>query len=187
MVPWRFYLLIFLLGLTVIITLWLQSIREQTLYSASTTNARVPDQILQGVTLIATDPSGKLQYRVEAGTMTHFSDDGSTELDAPRIRFYSEGAPPLEIESDHAWASRSRDKILLRGKVRIAQPKSPTTRPYTVLTKDVHVLPNERTASTDQKVVAFTTNARIQGLGGEIDLIDGTVTIRTQVRGMYEP
>jgi len=119
--------------------------------------------------------------------MAHFSDDGSTELDAPRIRFYGENESPLQIKSDRAWASKSRDTILLQGKVQIAQPKSQTTRSYTIMTEDVHVQPNERVASTDHRVVAITDNARIQGLGGDIDLIDGTVTIRTQVRGTYDP
>ena len=187
MVSWRFYLLVGLLGLTIAVTLWLHSIREQALYTAPATNVRVPDQILEGITLSATDPTGKLQYRVEAVSMAHFSDDGSTELDAPRIRFYGENESPLQIKSDRAWASKSRDTILLQGKVQIAQPKSQTTRSYTIMTEDVHVQPNERVASTDHRVVAITDNARIQGLGGDIDLIDGTVTIRTQVRGTYDP
>ena len=187
MMSWRFYTLVGLLGLTIAVTLWLHSLREHALYELPRTNKRVPDQILEGITLSSTDSTGKLRYRIKAVAMAYFNDDGSTELDAPWILFYSEDESPLQIRSERAWASESRDTILLQGKVHIVQPKSQTRMAYTIKTEDVHVLPNERVASTDQRLVAITDNARIQGVGGEIDLTAGTVTIRTQVRGTYEP
>lgn len=183
----RFFLLIALAALALAFTLWLLELREGGIGLDPQAGLRVPDYTLEGITLTATDETGRVQYRIDASALAHYSDDNSTEFENPVIQFFRGNEPPYQVTSARAWVAGARDEIRLLGEVDIIQPQTKTRKAYTVKTRDVRVFPQQKSASTEQPLVAVAEHYLIQGEGGEIDLLTGDVRIYRRARGVYEP
>jgi lipopolysaccharide export system protein LptC len=148
---------------------------------------RFPDYTLEGVTLTSLDNTGKARYRIDSPKMAHFVDDGSTELESPVLLIFRDNAPPVEVQSERAWIAPNSSEVLLIGEVIIVRPKNDVRMAYTIVTRDLHVFPDQEAATTEQSVLAFNDTYQITGLGGSINFATGALKIRHLARGVYVP
>jgi lipopolysaccharide export system protein LptC len=148
---------------------------------------RLPDYTLESVTLTSLNNMGKARYRIDSPEMAHFVDDGSTELESPVLQIFRDNAPPVEVQSERAWIASNSSEILLIGEVIIVRQENDVRLAYTIVTRDLHVFPDQETATTEQSVLAFNDTYQITGLGGSINFTTGTLKIHHLARGVYVP
>jgi lipopolysaccharide export system protein LptC len=148
---------------------------------------RLPDYTLEKVTLTSLNNTGKARYRIDSPEMAHFVDDGSTELKSPVLLIFRDNAPPVEVQSERAWIAPNSSEILLIGEVTIVRPENDVRLAYTIVTRDLHVFPDQETATTEQSVLAFNDTYQITGLGGNINFTTGMLKIHHLARGVYVP
>ena len=170
----------------IVIFYWATRLHKQTTFGTED-EARIPDHTLEQVMLTSLDQSGVPEYQIEAPQMAHFSDDDSIEFDSPVMLVFRRSAPPLRIESEHAWISSDNKEIFLRGKVTIILQELETQACATIKTRDLRVFPQQETAITSQSILAFNTQHQIQGIGGFINYFNGRIKIFREVRGLYDP
>ena len=176
-----------LAALTIIFSAWLLHFSTELVSTIHQRDSRVPEYTLTNIVLTATEPSGAPQYRIKAMSMAHFSDDNTSELEQPHFWFYRDAERPLKAKSERAWISGAGDEILLLGKVDIVQPKTQMHRPFTVETRDLRVFPDKRVGITASPIKADSGRYHLQGVGGDINLLDGSVRIHSEVSSVYEP
>jgi lipopolysaccharide export system protein LptC len=183
----KFTALIVVVALSAGLAIWMKDLHTVAVFKLKERIAHIPQYTLEDITLTTMDTQGQPQYRIRSPQMVHYTDDETTEFDAPVLWVYRPAEPPMEVRSRHAWVSPSRDKIVLQGTVTLVQPQTENRRGFTVHTREVSVFPAPKTATTTQDVTVYGEGFYIEGMGGKIDMQAKTVRLDAQVRGVYEP
>ncbi len=179
--------LILVVALSGALALWMKGLHKVAVFRLKGQLTHIPQYTLEDITLTTMDTQGRPQYRIRSPRMVRYTDDESSEFDAPVLWVYRPAEPPMEVRSRQAWVSPSRDKIVLRGEVTLIQPKTTTHRGFTVHSAEVSVLPGPRTATTEQEVTVYGEGFYMEGVGGSVDMLARTVRLDARVRGVYEP
>lgn len=132
-------------------------------------------------------PEGVPKYRIDARTMTRYSNNKRTEFVEPVLWFFRPGEPALEVKADKAWMSRDREQVQLLGNVVVVQPETPARRAYTIETESALVYPAKEFATTDQPLTVHGEDFFIESVGGDVDLRSEHIRFHSQVNGVYEP
>jgi len=114
--------------------------------------AHTPDYWGEGIRALTLDAHGRPHQRLQATASRHFPDDGSTELERPRLLIYRPERPPWHIQAERGWVSQDGGLMLLRGQVRIDRAAAPGVRPVHLVTHDLSVRPRDEYAETDAPV-----------------------------------
>jgi lipopolysaccharide export system protein LptC len=168
-------------------TWWLAQWSEPEERGSGTAPGHVPDYYVVDLRGRTMDESGRLSRSLRADRLTHFMDDQSTEIEAPRLTLYREGEPPWQIESERGWISPDGSVALLQGATRITRDAAPGIRPVTVVTSNLLVRPKDEYAETSEAVQITSSNSRAQSLGMQAWLgKPSRIKLLSQVRGHYE-
>jgi lipopolysaccharide export system protein LptC len=179
--------LILVVALSGALAMWMKGLHKVAVFKLKERIAHIPQYTLEDITLTTMDTQGQPQYRIRSPRMVHYTDDETSEFEAPVLWVYRPDEPPMEVRSRQAWVSPSRDRIVLQGKVTLVQPQTQNRRGFTVHTREVSVFPGPKTATTEQDVTVYGEGFYMQGVGGKIDMQARTVRLDAQVRGVYEP
>lgn len=166
--------------------LWLYNLHDEEKLN-SEPESRTPDYTYEGILLTSINPKGKMTYRIKAPKMAHYGDDNSIKIESPDMLFYRDDAPPIKVRSEYAWLLSGGEEIMLLGAVSIVRSEIEPTTTLTIETRNLRLLPEKKSADTDEAVLAYNEVYRIQGLGGSINLGSGYFKIHEQARGVYEP
>ncbi len=100
-----------------------------------------PDYIIEKFTSLSLRPDGQRRYALSAAKLTHYADDGSSELDQPYLIQYGEGAP-VNTRADHGWMPRDNSHILMTGHVRVARGHDPKSAGAEVTAQSMNIVLN---------------------------------------------
>ncbi len=134
------------------------------------------------------DERGRPKYRLYGDALRGLARGKRSELTAPRLEIYAEGAPPWFLLAERAWIEEEDRTILLEGKVRIwkgAEEKGNAT--VCLETEDVRLYPDERRARTRRPVRAYRPGAALAARGMRADLAQGRLELLGEVRGTLAP
>ena len=85
-----------------------------------------PDYSIEKFTMITMNEQGQKRYSLAARQLTHYADDGSSDLDHPYLIQYREGsAAPMHTRADKGWIPKDRNQILMTGNVLAARGRDP--------------------------------------------------------------
>ncbi len=146
------------------------------------------DYYVAHFTLMGSDASGRWSYRLQAERMLHFPATEHWEFEAPQVEFFSaEGANWYGVaERGRAWDEG--EHVLLLGEVNLWRPASEQNPALWLDTSEVHLLPAQNQAHTDQAaLLRQDTGSYIQGVGARIWLDQERVELQSRVRARYEP
>ena len=144
-----------------------------------------PAWYFEDASLVATDDSGRLVYRIEAPHITHDPADDSAVLDRPRLHWLQGDGPPLRIAASAGRADAAARRVRLTGGVTIVDESTGTRIEFRA--PDLLVDGLERTASTESEVLVFAAQGEIRGVGLVADMNRGIIRIESGVRGRYVP
>lgn len=113
---------------------------------------RRPDYVVEQIKATEMGADGQVHRQLEAETLRHYPDDGSSELDKPSLTIYTEEGPPWQATADTGWVSQDGRELRLRGNVAIDRPADATNPPVRIETEALLVHPREEYAETDLPV-----------------------------------
>lgn len=113
---------------------------------------------------------GKLKSELAAKNILHYSDDGTTHIDNPKLTLYNSdpATPPWVIKSEKGILSADGENLLLAGKVFIERTKAEGVRQMIIRTTNLRVNPKISYAETAEWAELLSPPHRIEGKGMQI-------------------
>lgn len=145
------------------------------------------DYSMESFTVTEMNAAGQPRYRLQASSMEHFPDDGSTHLIKPQLLFYSSERVPWTLMADEGTVTRDNEKIFLSGDVLIDRAAAPARDPLRVVTRDVTVRPRDDYAETAQPVTLTDPVSTTRATGMRMHVREERVQLLSQVQGTYAP
>lgn len=130
---------------------WLQQDGEP-LSPDQSVQERRPDYTVNNFTATTMDETGRPYRRLVAIELRHYPDDGSNELEGPRLTLFGESGPPWLVRSERAWISEDNNLIRLQGEVFIDREAGVETRPVHMVTSELILKRDQDYAETDRPV-----------------------------------
>lgn len=147
----------------------------------------LPDFYVERFTTTTMDEQGRPKRRLEAQTMAHFPDSGTTELQQPYLVLYDPGEPPWHVRSERGWVSPDRSVMLLLGKVNIWRNTHDGETNLQIETEDLRVFPEDQIGETEHPVVISTPRSRTRSVGMRAYMEQGRLELLSRVRTLVEP
>ncbi|WP_341676165.1 LPS export ABC transporter periplasmic protein LptC [Niveibacterium sp. SC-1] len=144
-----------------------------------------PDMIAEGAVQERFDSTGKRQYILKTSRFEHFPDDDSTRAEHPDLAHFGRNEP-LYLTAQKSQIRHGGKEVLLVGDVRGRREAGADTPAATFATEELTVLPDEERAYTDLAVHMTRGNSVLDGVGMELDQVEGTAVI-DQVRATLQP
>jgi lipopolysaccharide export system protein LptC len=123
------------------------------------------DYRVQGFEVVRMTPDGQPAHRLRAATLWQFADDGTSELEQPRLTVFQADEPPWEVASKQAWMSADGSLALLTGDVLIERDGDERTPPTRLETSELRIQPRDDYAETDKPVRLETDRDWLEAVG----------------------
>ncbi|ROR29761.1 LPS export ABC transporter periplasmic protein LptC [Inmirania thermothiophila] len=146
--------------------------------------AHVADWWVSEGEAVGFDEAGAPRRRLRARRMVHYRDDGTTELDAPRVALVDAAGTRWRAEAERGRLSADRQRLRLEGAARLERLAPPAR----LDTRDLLLELDRERAATDAEVDFAAPGRRIRGRGLRAELAGaGRITLLAEVRGRHEP
>jgi lipopolysaccharide export system protein LptC len=175
-----------LLAALAALTTWLDFEVRSSMTEAASRDRHDPDTILHNFSARQTGKTGAVELTLQAKTLRHYMDDGSNEMDAPRVEHRDAKGNTLSVRSDRGRTSGDRKTMEFDGRVTLRQGGA-VKSPATLETSYIKVLPDKRFASTDRPVRISSPGTLITGHGLDFDMNARTLKLRSRVKVTYQP
>jgi len=145
-----------------------------------------PDFIADDFNITKMNTAGKPEYVLFASHLTHYPDDDSTDIVAPRLVQHQDKASPISIRSDRGVISSRGEEAKLYGNVVVVRAATKGQGEMRMQTEYLDVFPDRDFASTDKPVVITQDKSRLSGVGMEFNNKTQQFTLLAQVRGTFD-
>lgn len=171
------------------LSLWLRQVIEAPDGLRDGKGRHDPDYIVHGFRVIKLTPAGQPQYVLNAERLTHYPDDDSTEIVAPRLIYAAlkPGAPALTMSAREAALSADAQRVDLRGDVVVERGPVAGRGPLVARTEALTVYPDKEQARGDLPVTITEGTSRLSGGAVDIDRGAQTFILHSGVTGVFEP
>lgn len=185
------------IGLLVVLALallsWWLLRQERTQEAGSQAAAHRVDYSMRDFEMTVMDDGGRPSQRLQAISMVHYSDDGSSELQQPRLLLYSSAGQAAEARASEHWSVRAERARLYPGGVEMVLEGRVVMQRFDVAgkvtleleTRDLKVNTERQQASSVEQVEIRERHGVTRARGLEIDLKAGQLELLAAVRGEY--
>lgn len=167
------------------LTLWLRITMETPAGSGDGSRRHDPDAVVNNFTVTRLNEQGAPQYTLAANRMTHFGDDDSTVLAAPRVVKLGPG-PAITITAGRGTVTRDGAEAFFHDDVLVVRAATPEREELRVRTDYLHVLADQNIARTNQSVTITEGRSVLSGVGMEFDENAHRFALFSKVRGRFE-
>lgn len=116
------YVPVLLMGMLALASYWLlQATPEAPTPRAERTEVHQPHHVMHGFSVRTHGPGGTLKAEVRGNEARLFPDDGSMEIDAPRVRSFSPDGVLTTLVGDHGWTNKANDEFVLKGNATVVR------------------------------------------------------------------
>lgn len=181
----RLFPLLLMLALA-LLTFWLErAVREEDKHPSL--RRHDPDYVVHKFTVTTYHRDGAPQSTLDAAKMVHYPDDDSTELLAPRVVQTKPSEPRMTLSADRGALSQDGEEVFLYGNVLLVR-EALADRPETRMTTSfLHVVRERSLVRTDREVSIAEEGRVLSGRGMEYDNEARRLSLRSQVRGRFDP
>jgi lipopolysaccharide export system protein LptC len=173
---WRFWLLVLVCSVTVLVSRW-ESNRNDVAPEETPGRAGEPDLFMSKATITQYSAAGAVSYRLESAEVLHYDADGLTRLSAPALTlnrapqspWFARASEGFVREPD-ASSANAGEVILLRDDVHLEQ-REPNK--IEIACSTLNIYPERRFAETDRPVIIDSTSGRSSAVGMSGDLNSG--------------
>ena len=169
----------------VILSGWLLY-RQGTITGRPAISSHGPDLFVEDMDLKLVNADGKLRYHVTADRLDHFPNDDHAELTRPVMQIFTENRPTWEIQSERGRISSGYETVWLLGAVEIRRQAGNTTRPLTIVTRDLMVKPDAQTAETVNMTRIRSDRFEVESIGLHADFMNNRLELKSRVRGTFD-
>jgi lipopolysaccharide export system protein LptC len=146
-----------------------------------------PDYLITSFTTTTYNKEGAPESMLSAAKMIHYPDDDSTELIEPRLVQSKPDVARMTVKAERGALSRDGDEIFLYDSVLLTREADKTRPEARLKTSFLHVVRDRSLALTDREVLIEEEHRSLAGRGMEYNYDSGDMTLRSQVRGYFEP
>lgn len=145
------------------------------------------DYFSKGYTKFEMNELGKLNKKLIADQVTHYSDDDTTHTVNPLMFFYNEKTPPWVIKAQTGVLSADGKDLLLNGKAVITRAKSENSKELIINTSNLRVKPDTSYAETDEWAELISPPNTTTGIGMKMVFVAPIhLELLANVKGKYE-
>lgn len=145
-----------------------------------------PDYIVERFVLTSYGADGAVESRASAERMTHYPDDGTTDVLAPRAALSQPGEPRYRGRAMRGAIADDGEELFLYDNVVVVR-EADATRPEARLETDfLHVVGGRALARSDREVRLREGTRELSGRGMEFHHESGQFILRDRVRGRFE-
>lgn len=144
-----------------------------------------PDYIVNDITAIRFDENGKPRHTLFARKMTHYGDNDTTLLEAPRFITTDAARAPVTVTSRTARLTGRADNVYFHDDVKVVRAAYQNQSEMTLTTNYLHVIPDEDIARTNQPVRVVDANTVVTANGLELNNKTRILQLQGRVRGTY--
>ena len=180
----RLFPLVLMLTLA-LLTFWLERLTQEE-PAKPAPRRHDADFIVEGFTLTEFGADSKPVTTLSAAKMTHYPDDGSTDLVAPRAVQTQPGEPRLRLSSDRGTLTQDGNELLLYDNVLLARDNAAGAEESRLRSSFLHFVSPRSLVRTDREVEFTAPGRSLRGRGMEYDNATGQLVLHAQVRGNYE-
>ena len=185
MIPRRLALALLLLVVTGLVWWFAEPTPSPELGDAAAPH--MPDYVIERFAATSMGLDGMPKRALEAKSMTHYPDDDSTELMAPRVTVYDKERPPWKIDAEEGWVSGDGELILLRGEVNVNREGATGVRPVAIVTANLRVHPSQNFAETEDPIRIRSATNWVNATGMKVWFGDSVrLQLLNEVKGQYE-
>jgi lipopolysaccharide export system protein LptC len=145
-----------------------------------------PDFIAENLDITQMNAAGKPDYILSAARMTHYPDDDTTDILAPRLVERRDKARPISIRSDRGQLLGRGEEAKLYGNVVVVRAASKGQSEMRVQTQYLDVFPDRDFARTDKPVLITQDKSRLSGVGMEFNNKTQQFALLSHVRGTFD-
>lgn len=161
-------------------------LKEDTLAERPDVSTLGSDVYVENMDMQLVNEHGRLQYRVLAERMEHFPYDGHAELVRPVLHVFKNDQPTWQIESEQGEVSSGYTTVRLLGQVEIRRLEGSGSRPLSIVTSDLLIKPQEKTATTENTTVIQSGRYRLESVGLQADFTNNQLELKSRVRGRID-
>lgn len=165
---------------------WLDTLRrEESVEVADPAARHAPAAYFEHFRARAYDGEGPPRHTITGQRMTRYTDDRSSEIDAPTLFYRDPAGPPWYVVSDRGQLSGDGDRLDLEG--RVVATRSPDSPDLLVMrTPWLTVLTDAGRAETEAEVDVVATGSRVHSTGMTALFETGLVELHHDVRGRHD-
>ena len=183
-----------LMGALTLATFWLVQINTPPVKSSlERVRLHEPDYTIKEGTLSALNELGNTKYRILGVKVTHYDDDASIDILAPRMRLFQADKPPVTVKSDTGHLDGDLTILDLYDNASIFRPaqEATATQPASLrmLARSSYfkVLINDDVIKTDKPITLEQGMSIIHSNdGGVFNNIEQSMVLSGQVKGRIE-
>jgi len=166
---------------------WLQILRgEQPMDTADPTRLHAPETYFEAFTARVYDREGPPRHTLAGTRMTRYTDDSTSEIEAPRLHYRDPDGPPWYLVSAVGRIGPDNERIDLEG--RVVATRDPASLDLLVMrTERLTVFTADSRAETDAAVEVVDTGSRVRAIGMTARLVTGLIELHQEVRARHEP
>ena len=168
-----------------LLTFWLERLTQEE-PAPQAPRRHDADFIIEGFTLTAFGESGAPVTTLSAAKMTHYPDDGSTDLVAPRAVQTRPGEPRLRLSAERGTLTQDGNELLLYDNVLLARDGATGAEESQLRSSFLHFVAPRSLVRTDREVEYVAPGRTLRARGMEYDNATGQLVLYAQVRGTYE-
>lgn len=168
------------------LTFWLNQVSVEPLPQDDSAFRHDPDLIVENFVATAFDRHGYPRYALAAVKMTHYMDDDTTVLEAPRFEQHSPMVPIVRATAKRGFVSSQGDHVHLLDQVRLTREPTPGVPELVMTTEYLHITPEAELMRTDKPVEVHQGASWVTADSLYADGKARTLELKGQVRGMYE-
>ncbi len=150
------------------------------------TDEQFPDYFMDNFSITEMNLQGLPEYRINAVKMLHYADDDRAELDKPLLELTQPGSN-VTLKASRAVYFQHENMVYLYDNVIIHRQPSALQSELFIYTDYLKLDAQTYIAETDLAVEIITPQAKINSIGMILDNTQGTLKLKSKVKGNYEP
>jgi lipopolysaccharide export system protein LptC len=174
-----------LLGLLAAVSFWLNQQVQPPGRSQGGNQRHDPDYVVEDISASRYGEDGRRRYTLSAARVTHYPDDDTTHLEAPRLTQFSRPGAPVTVTARTALVSSNGENVYLHDDVKVVRAPYGKRSRLTLETNYLHVIPDRDFAQTDQPVTIYDADTVINAIGLEFNNATRVLKFMSNVRGSY--
>ena len=169
------------------LTLWLKHAAEIPEEAPVDKRRHDPDTMIEQFTASTFDQQGRPLHQLSAAQLVHYSDDDSSELMQPSLRYTPSGEAMTLLSARKGKLSNGKDEVKLFDDVRVERAATPAHPGWLAAMPEITAYPPLGKAIAQGKVIFTQGNMKIESLNFSVDQNTQTAVLETNVRGYFPP
>ena len=164
----------------------LQLVNEQGL-SVELNRSNEPDYIVDNFSFVRMGPNGQPRYVVSGDRLTHRPMDDISYVDKPVVQGITVDHPRVTMHAERARILHEQGQVELIDNVDVERPGTPASKPLSIKTQELTVLPDEELMKTDLPIEMKLGSATVRGTGMVANNATQQVHLATRSQLVFPP